>query len=40
MRGTLEVCPCFAQVDPSEKRGDDLQRLDNSNAMVHDDMNL
>ena len=50
MRGTLEVCPCSGlalphhgatvRVDPSEKRGDDLQRLDNSNAMVHDDMNL
>ena len=29
----------FAQEDPFEKRGDDSQRLDNSNAMVHDDMN-
>ena len=28
------------QVDPSEKRGDDSQRLDNSNAMVRDCMNL
>ena len=50
MRGTLEVCPCLnyvlphycatAQEDPFEKRGDDSQRLDNSNAMVRDDMNL
>ena len=49
MRGTLEVCPCLnyvlphycatAPIDPFEKRGDDSQRLDNSNAMVHDDMN-
>ena len=29
----------FAPIDPFEKRGDDSQRLDNSNAMVHDDMN-
>ena len=46
---TLEVCPCSglalphycatAPIDPFEKRGDDSQRLDNSNAMVHDDMN-
>ena len=42
-RSRLGPCPghyCgFAQVDPFEKRGDDSQRLDNSNAMVHDDMN-
>ena len=29
-----------APIDPFEKRGDDSQRLDNSNAKVHDDMNL
>ena len=29
----------FAQEDPFEKRGDDSQRLDNSNAMVRDGMN-
>ena len=49
MRGTLEVClsmglalPHYCatvQEGPFEKRGDDSQRLDNSNAMVHDDMN-
>ena len=27
------------QVNPSEKRGDDSQRLDNSNAMVRGGMN-
>ena len=35
----LDRVRATAQVDPSEKRGDDSQRLDNSNAMVHDDMN-
>ena len=39
MRGTLEVCLSTVQEGPFEKRGDDSQRLDNSNAMVHDDMN-
>ena len=49
MRGTLEVClstnyvlphhGATVQEGPFEKRGDDSQRLDNSNAMVHDDMN-
>ena len=39
MRGTLEVCPCSAPIDPFEKRGDDSQRLDNSNAMVRGGMN-
>ena len=28
-----------APIDPFEKRGDDSQRLDNSNAMVRGDMN-
>ena len=29
----------IAPIDPSEKHGDDSQRLDNSNAMVRDCMN-